>query len=57
MRGRSHENGTAIRALITTVRRRWRLRRVLRGLAWTLGLTLAVAASVFFDDVFAGVSA
>ena len=33
----------AIRSLLRTVRRRWRLRLLLRGLAWTAGLTLAVA--------------
>ena len=32
-----------IQGLLRSVRRRWRLRIALRGLAWTVGLTLAVA--------------
>ena len=41
--GRETKTEQAIQGLIRSVRRRWRLRLALRGLAWTVGLTLAVA--------------
>ncbi len=43
MSGAARRDDQAITTLLRRVRRRWRLRLALRGLAWTAGLTLGVA--------------